>query len=232
MTASALQLCDRGHAWTIIRAQTISRKFRLNEKDVITADTTEAPAEHNAPGKYFGVPLPIWVIVFLAGGLAAGVLFPANRVANAIYTIGTYFPKAVVSFATLIVFAILSGATAKLVLFHQQKAGRVFGLIVLAYVALAFASLVYVTIWIPILTGLPLTAPGSSCALPWRAGAGQATHAGVRSGLTPCMPWGGMVQTPRASRQRGTEVQLRGEVCPRSRWRAELSCACFSWKMM
>ena len=153
----------------------ISRKFRLNEKDVITADTKEAPAGHNAPGKYFGVPLPIWVIVFLAGGLAAGVLFPTNRIANAIYTAGTYFPKAVVSFATLIVFAILSGATAKLVLLHRQKAGRVFGLIVLAYVVLAFASLVYVTMWIPILTGLPLAAPGAAVPGPgqWLQQVGQ-----------------------------------------------------------
>src|SRR6266550_8770310 len=126
----------------------------------MSADAKEAPARISKPGAYFGIPLPIWVLVFLAGGLVVGVLFPANRVANAIYTTGTYFPKAVVSFATLIVFAILSGATAKLVLFHRQKAGRVFGLIVLAYVALGFVSLVYVTMWIPILPGLPLTAPG------------------------------------------------------------------------
>src|SRR5713226_9346822 len=156
-------------------AQTISRKFRLDGKDVITADKTEAPAGKNTPGKYFGIPLPIWVIVFLTGGLLVGVLSPANRVANAIYTTGTYFPKAVVSFATLIVFAILSGATAKLVLFHRQKAGRVFGLILLAYVALGFASLVYVTSGIPILTGLPLTAPGAALPGPseWLQQVGQ-----------------------------------------------------------
>jgi Na+/H+-dicarboxylate symporter len=126
----------------------------------MTADTKEVPSRKSKPGAYFGIPLPIWVIVFLAGGLAAGVLFPGNRIANAIYTSGTYFPKAVVTFATLIIFAILSGATAKLVLYHRQGAGRLFGMIVAAYVALGFASLVYVTIWIPILTQLPLTAPG------------------------------------------------------------------------
>ena len=182
----------------------ISRKFRLNEKDVITADTTEAPAEHNAPGKYFGVPLPIWVIVFLAGGLAAGVLFPANRVANAIYTTGTYFPKAVVSFATLIVFAILSGATAKLVLFHRQKAGRVFGLIVLAYVALAFASLVYVTMWIPILTGR------LGCARKaWLISNAHSTGSSTDPVKTSAMPSpvGKMVSPPAASAWRTTSVR-------------------------
>src|ERR1700730_33838 len=128
----------------------------------MTGDTKDAPAGKNKPGAYFGIPLPIWVIVFLAGGLVVGVLFPESRVANAIYMSGTYFPKAVVTFATLIIFAILSGATAKLVLFHRARAGRLFGLILLAYVALGFASLVYVTIWIPILTNLRLTAPGAA----------------------------------------------------------------------
>jgi Na+/H+-dicarboxylate symporter len=128
----------------------------------MTGDTKDAPAGKSKPGAYFGIPLPIWVMVFLAGGLVVGVLFPESRVANAIYMSGTYFPKAVVTFATLIIFAILSGATAKLVLFHRARAGRLFGLILLAYVALGFASLVYVTIWIPMLTNLRLTAPGAA----------------------------------------------------------------------
>ena len=126
----------------------------------MTADAKEVPSGKSKPGAYFGIPLPIWVMVFLVGGLAVGMLFPENRVANAIYTTGTYFPKAVVTFATLIIFAILSGATAKLVLFHRTGAGRLFGMILFAYVALGFASLAYVAIWIPILTKLPLTAPG------------------------------------------------------------------------
>lgn len=134
----------------------------------MTADAKGVPPRKSTPGSYFGIPLPVWVIVFLAGGLVVGVLFPENRVANAIYTSGTYFPKAVVTFATLIIFAILSGATAKLVLFHRAGAGRLFGLILLAYVVLGFASLFYVTIWIPILTNLPLTAPGAA-----RLGFGQ-----------------------------------------------------------
>jgi Na+/H+-dicarboxylate symporter len=133
----------------------------VDRKALMTADTKDAPARRNTPGAYFGIPLPIWVMLCLAGGLVVGLLFPESRVTKAIYTTGTYFPKAVVTFATLIIFAILSGATAKLVLFHRQRAGRLFGLIVLAYVALGLASLVYVTIWIPILTKLPLTAAGA-----------------------------------------------------------------------
>ena len=112
------------------------------------------------PGAYFGVPLPVWVIVCLACGLLIGVVAPGNRASAAIYVSGTIFPKAVVTFATLVVFTLLSGATAKLVLFHRQGAGRLFGLLVAAYVVLCFASLIYVTIWIPLLTGVPVAAPG------------------------------------------------------------------------
>jgi Na+/H+-dicarboxylate symporter len=123
-------------------------------------DQKGAPTRRNKPGGYFGIPLPIWVVVFMAGGLIVGAVFPGNRVTTAIYTSGTLFPKAVVTFATLVIFALLAGATAKLVLFHRHGAGRLFGLILAAYVALGLASLVYVTLWIPILAKLPLAAPG------------------------------------------------------------------------
>jgi Na+/H+-dicarboxylate symporter len=124
-------------------------------------DTTRASSRKSKPGAYFGIPLPLWVIVFLAGGLLIGVRFAGNHAALVIYTSGTYFPKAVVTFATLIIFALLSGATAKLVLHNRQGAGRLFGSLLAAYVVLGFASLVYVTLWIPILTKLPFAAPGA-----------------------------------------------------------------------
>jgi Na+/H+-dicarboxylate symporter len=124
-------------------------------------DTTKTSTRKIKPGDYFGIPLPIWVIVFLACGLLVGVRFAGNHLAAAIYTSGIYFPKAVVTFATLIIFVLLSGATAKLVLYNRQGAGRLFGLILAAYVVLGFASLIYVTIWIPILTKLPFAAPGA-----------------------------------------------------------------------
>ncbi len=120
----------------------------------------EATRRWDKPGSYFGIPLPVWVLVFLAAGLTAGLYFPKNRVAIALYDSGTYFPKTVVTFATLVVFALLSGATAKLVLVHRQKARRLFGLILMAYVVLGIASLIFVTIWIPILTKLPFYVPG------------------------------------------------------------------------
>ena len=121
------------------------------------ADEKKPSAKRGKPGAYFGVPLPVWVIVCLACGLVVGVLAPGNRAAAAIYLSGTIFPRAVVTFATLVVFTLLSGATAKLVLFHRRGAGRLFGLLVAAYVVLCLASLAYVTTWIPILTKLPLS---------------------------------------------------------------------------
>jgi Na+/H+-dicarboxylate symporter len=139
------------------------------------ADEKTPRTKARKPGAYFGVPLPVWVIVCLACGLLVGMLAPGNRVAAAIYISGTIFPKAVVTFATLVVFTLLSGATAKLVLFHRRGAGRLFGLLVAAYVALCFASLAYVTIWIPILTKLPVTAPsaGAPDAGQWLRQVGQ-----------------------------------------------------------
>ena len=127
----------------------------------MTTDSTPGPVVRK-PGAYFGLPLAFWVFVFLAAGLGAGLLFPGNRVAVAAYNSGTYFPKLIVTFATLIIFTLLSGATAKLVLFHRKQAGRLFALILAAYVALGAASLAYVAILIPILTGLPLSAPGAT----------------------------------------------------------------------
>jgi Na+/H+-dicarboxylate symporter len=127
----------------------------------MTADIKKTSSRKTKPGAYFGIPLALWVFVFLASGLLVGILFPENRVAGVIYKTGTYFPKTVVTFATLVIFTLLSGATAKLVLFNRQGAGRLFGSILAAYVALGLASLVYVTIWILILTDLPVVAPGA-----------------------------------------------------------------------
>jgi Na+/H+-dicarboxylate symporter len=128
---------------------------------LMTHEPNKTSRKKAKPGAYFGIPLAFCVIAFLAGGLLIGVLFRGNRVAAAVYTSGTYFPKLIVTFATLIIFALLSGATAKLVLFNRQGAGRLFGTVLAAYVVLGFASLVYVTIWIPVLTNLPFAAPGA-----------------------------------------------------------------------
>lgn len=125
-------------------------------------DAATTLKKKSKPGAYFGLPLAVCVIIFLAAGLIVGILFRGNGVAAAIYTSGTYFPKLVVTFATLIIFALLSGTTAKLVLYNRQGAGRLFGSLIAAYVVLGFASLVYVTLWIPVLTRLPFSSGGAT----------------------------------------------------------------------
>jgi Na+/H+-dicarboxylate symporter len=122
-----------------------------------------ADAVRNRPeiGKYFGVSLPIWVLIFLAAGLAVGLLFPKNRFAGAAYVSGSWFPKGVVTFAGPLIFALLAAATAKLVLLHGRRAQRLFGSIVALYLALGVASLIYVTVLIPFLTKLPFVAAGA-----------------------------------------------------------------------
>ena len=106
--------------------------------------------------------MPACVVVLLAAGLLIGLRFQGSRIAALIYASGMIFPKAVVTFATLIIFTLLAGATAKLVLHNRQQSGRLFGSVLAAYVVLGIASLIYVTLWIPILTKLPLTAPGAA----------------------------------------------------------------------
>jgi Na+/H+-dicarboxylate symporter len=127
----------------------------------MTAEAAKTSRKPAKPGAYFGIPLAVCVMFLLGLGLLIGLLFPGNRVASAFYVSGTIFPKLIVTCATLIIFALLSGATAKLVLYNRKSAGRLFGLVLAAYVVLGVASLVYVTIWIPILTKLPLSAAGA-----------------------------------------------------------------------
>jgi len=95
----------------------------------------------------------------LAGGLALGFLFPRNPVVLAIAETGTWFPKTVVSFATAIVFVLMAAALAKTLLTHSRS-GRFLLIVVGLYVALGLLSLVYVSAWIPVLTGLPMSSPG------------------------------------------------------------------------
>lgn len=111
-------------------------------------------------GLYFGIPLSIWVIGFLAAGLVTGAWLPHSSVATALYATGAYFPKAVVTLAALIIFLLLGSATAKLVLFHRERAGRLFGMLLALYVVLGLFSLLYVAAWLSLLARLPLTLPG------------------------------------------------------------------------
>lgn len=111
-------------------------------------------------GVYFGIPLPIWVVGLLLVGLALGHLWPKNPVINVLYTSGTYFPKTVVTLSAFFIFNLLAAAMAKLVMFHREKAGKLFGLILGIYVLMGAVSLIYVAIWMPFLTGIPITLPG------------------------------------------------------------------------
>ncbi|MGI5837893.1 MAG: cation:dicarboxylate symporter family transporter [Chloroflexota bacterium] len=127
----------------------------------------ESECNHNhdrnrTEGVYFGIPLPFWVIGFLAFGLALGYLFPNDPVVNALYLSGTIFPKTIVTLAAFLIFNLLAAATAKLVLMHGDRAGRLFGLIFSIYVAMGAASLLLVAVLMPFLTGIPFILEGAS----------------------------------------------------------------------
>jgi Na+/H+-dicarboxylate symporter len=106
------------------------------------------------------VPLPLKVLSSLSLGLVLGLLFPHNVVARDIYLSGTYFPRLIVTLAALFVFHLLTAATAKLILQHKDRAGRLFLRIVGLYVAMGVISLIYATAWLGVLSNMPLSRPG------------------------------------------------------------------------
>jgi Na+/H+-dicarboxylate symporter len=106
------------------------------------------------------IPLPIRVVGCLLFGLSLGLLFPDNRIVKLLYVSGTYFPRTVVTFATFLIFNLLASAMAKLMLFHKEKAGKMFGLILGIYVTMGAVSLVWVTGWLALLSRLPFSLPG------------------------------------------------------------------------
>src|SRR6478735_133162 len=95
----------------------------------------------------------------LAAGVALGLFFPADPVVLAIAESGTVFPRTIVTFATAIVFLLMSSALAKTLLTHRRS-GRFLLYRIGLYVSLSFLSLVYVSAWIPLLTGLPMNRAG------------------------------------------------------------------------
>jgi len=60
----------------------------------------------------------------------------------------------------LFVFHLLTAATAKLILQHKDRAGRLFLRIVGLYVAMGVISLIYATAWLGVLSNMPLSRPG------------------------------------------------------------------------
>ncbi len=109
----------------------------------------------------FRIPLPIKVVGFLVIGLCLGMAFPKNTFVHYLYISGTYFPKLIVTFAAFLIFNLLAAAMAKMMLWHKEKAGKLFGLILGMYVLMGFISLVYCTGWISILSDVPITLPGT-----------------------------------------------------------------------
>ena len=107
------------------------------------------------------IPLPVWVVTLLAVGIGLGLCLPTNSAVRAIYTSGTYFPRLLVTLASLLIFHLLTAATAKLLLNHKQRAGRLFVWTITLYVSLGIASLIYATAWLAILSGLPFTGHGT-----------------------------------------------------------------------
>jgi Na+/H+-dicarboxylate symporter len=109
---------------------------------------------------YTDVPLPIRVVGLLLLGLALGLCFPKNTLVRALYLSGTYFPRTVVTFAAFFIFNLLAAAMAKLMLFHREKAGKMFSLILSMYVIMGAVSLVWATGWLAVLSDLPFALPG------------------------------------------------------------------------
>jgi Na+/H+-dicarboxylate symporter len=108
---------------------------------------------------FFNIPLPIRVVALLIIGLSLGHAFPKNTFIGYLHLSGTYFPKIVVTTAAFLIFNLLAAAMAKMILYNN-RAGKLFSLIVAFYVVMGGISLVYATIWIRGLTGIAWSLPG------------------------------------------------------------------------
>jgi len=114
----------------------------------------------------WAVPMPLKVVLLLALGMTLGLLFPRNSLVRTLYLSGTYFPRFIVTLAALLVFHLLTAATAKLILHHKDRAGTLFVRIVGLYVVMGVVSLIYATGWLAALSGLPLSLPGAPLPTP------------------------------------------------------------------
>jgi Na+/H+-dicarboxylate symporter len=102
------------------------------------------------------VPQPVVIATCLLTGLALGLAFPRNPIVLAIAQSGTWFPRTIVTFATAIVFILMSAAMARTLLSHVRGT-RFLAILIALYVVMAAVSLLYVSAWIPVLTGLPFS---------------------------------------------------------------------------
>ncbi len=132
-----------------------------------------SPSKSNAMSKQgsawrtlLAIPLPVMVLSLLSIGLALGLLFPQSPIVKGIYLSGTYFPRFIVTLAAVLVFHLLTAATAKLILNHRERAGALFLRIVTIYVVMGIVSLIYVTAWLALLSDIPLSLPGVALPTP------------------------------------------------------------------
>jgi Na+/H+-dicarboxylate symporter len=137
----------------------------MMDKAQRTSDAASGPLARRLR-RLAGVPLPVQVLCFLGLGFTLGLLFPQSRLVGAIYRSGTYFPRLIVTLAALLVFHLLAAATAKLILNHRQRAGRIFLRVVAIYGLMGIVSLVYATVWLGFLSGLPFSPHGASLPTP------------------------------------------------------------------
>jgi Na+/H+-dicarboxylate symporter len=100
------------------------------------------------------VPQPVTIAICLLTGLGLGLAFPTSPVVLAIAQSGTWFPRTIVTLATAIVFVLMSAALARTLLSHVRGT-RFLAILVTLYLVMAAVSLLYVSAWIPVLTGLP-----------------------------------------------------------------------------
>jgi len=100
------------------------------------------------------IPQPVVIAACLTLGLGLGLAFPRNPIVLAIAQSGTWFPRTVVTLATAIVFILMSAALARTLLTHVRGT-RFLAILITLYLVMAAVSLIYVSAWIPLLTGLP-----------------------------------------------------------------------------
>lgn len=111
--------------------------------------------------KLKNIPLSYWVILTLGLGFLLGFYLPNNKTVQIIAKSGTYFPKTVVTFATVIIFFLLAAATARLIIIYKDKAGKLFSRTFLLYVVLGIVSLLWSALFVQLVVGLPMTVDGA-----------------------------------------------------------------------
>jgi Na+/H+-dicarboxylate symporter len=132
----------------------------------INSVRSEIQPEYSLPKKniFKRVPYPYWVFITLAAGFLLGSYLPDQPFVKVLAVSGEYFPKTIVTFATAIIFFLLAGATARLIMVHKETAGKLFGRIFILYFTLGIAALIFACMFILAFLDLPLSQAGAEAA--------------------------------------------------------------------